>query len=312
MEKNMIIRTKLAFTLLLFTVFSVFFTAGCANTKPRLRAQNVPSGFVPVQHLVFIILDGWGSAYVSKANMPTVKRMMSQGANTLDARCVMPSNSWPNWASLFCGATPEQRTSDAKQEAYLNKPVKMIDYFPSIFTVLKNNGQEKKSVFFYQWDELQKICPDSATEKQSIFSDTESAMKVAAYIKEQKPVFTAVGFGEPDSTGHTKGWGSSDYYSKLAEMDGLIAIIEQAVKDAGIYDNTVFVLSSDHGGTLNGHGYNLPKHRKIPMIFYGSGIKKGFTIPSPVNNYDITPTMAALLGLKIPPEWTGRILYEIF
>jgi len=95
-------------------------------------------------------------------------------------------------------------------------------------------------------------------------------------------------------------------------MDNLFAVIEQAVKDAGIYDSTVFVLSADHGGSGRGHGANISKHRKIPMIFYGSGIKEGYKILSLVNIYDITPTMAAILGMEIPPEWTGRILYEIF
>jgi arylsulfatase A-like enzyme len=308
----MIIKTKPVFILFFFTALAIFFTAGCANTKPVSQTGKVPPDFVPARHLVFIGLDGWGGAFVSKANMPTVKRMMAQGAWSLDARNVMPAVSWPNWASLFCGAAPEQRASFAKQEASKNRAVKIIDYFPTIFTVVKNSGQEKKAVFFYEWDELQKICPDPATEKQQILSDIESAGKIAAYIIEQKPFFTAVSFTEPDDTGHAKKWGSAAYYAKLAEMDNLIAVIEQAVKDAGIYDSTVFVLSADHGGIGRGHGANFPVNRKIPMVFYGSGIKEGFAIPPPVRNYDITPTMAALLGMEIPSEWTGRILYEIF
>jgi predicted AlkP superfamily pyrophosphatase or phosphodiesterase len=308
----MIIKPNKILSLFFFTILAIFFTAGCASTKPVLQTGKVPPDFVPVKHLVFIVLDGWGGAYVSKANMPTVKRMMSQGAWTVTAQNVMPAISWPNWATLFCGAPPEQRTSDAKQEASENRAAKVIDYFPSIFTLVKNNGQAKRSVFFYEWDELQKICPDSAIEKQQILSNIESAKKVAASIIEQKPFFTAVGFNEPDAIGHDKKWGSAAYYAKLAEMDNLIAIIEQAVKDAGIYDSTVFVLSADHGGIGHGHGANFSVNRKIPMVFYGSGIKEGFAIPSPVNNYDITPTMAALLGMEIPPEWTGRILYEIF
>jgi len=149
-------------------------------------------------------------------------------------------------------------------------------------------------------------------EKHEISSSIESARKVAAFITEQKPFFTAVVFDEPDHTGHTNGWGSKDYYAKLKEMDGLIAIIEQAVKDAGIYDSTVFVLTADHGGTLSNHGEDIPEHRRIPMIFYGNGIKKRYKISSLVNIYDITPTMATLMGIDIHPDWIGRVLNEIF
>jgi arylsulfatase A-like enzyme len=95
-------------------------------------------------------------------------------------------------------------------------------------------------------------------------------------------------------------------------LDGLIAVIEQAVKDAGIYDSTVFILSADHGGSFRGHGANFPKQRKIPLVMYGPGIKEGFVILSPVSICDIAPTMAALLGMEIPPEWTGCLLQEIF
>jgi len=288
-------KTKFNFTLFIFMSFLVFFTGSCVSTKPALQTGNIPQDFVPFKHLVFIGLDGWGGAYVQDANMPTVKRMMSDGAWCLSVLNVRPSVSWPNWTSLFCGAPPEQRESED---------------FPSIFTVVKNNGQ--KSAFFYEWTELPKICPDPSTEKYAIFSNVESAQKVAAYIEEQKPVFTAVVFDEPDHTGHSKNWGSPPYYAKLKELDGLIAIIEQAVKNAGIYDSTVFVLSADHGGSFFNHEANFYVNRRTPLVIFGNGIKEGFEITSPAGICDIAPTMAALIGMDIPPEWTGRPLFEIF
>jgi len=280
--------------------FVIFFTKSCTSTETILQPiqpGEVPQNFVPAKHLVFIGLDGWGGIFVPKANMPAVKRMMSHGAWSIDAQSVMPSTSWPNWSSLFCGAPPEKRNAEN---------------FPSIFTLIKKNKQTEKQVLFYEWTELQKICSNETAEKIKISSNIESAVKIAAYIKEQKPFFTAVVFDEPDHAGHSGGWGSKSYYAKLKELDSLIAIIEQAVKSAGIYDDTVFVLSADHGGSGFGHGNDTPNHRKIPMIFYGNEIKKGFRILTPIDIYDITPTMAAILGLNTPPEWTGRVLHEIF
>jgi len=293
--KNINRKINLILLLFLFFVIIIFFIAGCASIKHESKLKKIPPDFVPAKHLVFIGLDGWGGAYVSKANMPTVKRMMSNGAWCLTALNVLPGQSWPNWTSLFCGAPPEKR---GKKE------------FPSIFTLVENNGQ--KSAFFYEWTELGKICSDSAAEKQEIFTNLESAQKIAASIKEQKPFFTAVVFNEPDATGHARRWGSVDYYAKLAQIDGFIAIIEQAVKDAEIYDDTIFVLSADHGGSMYWHESNTPIKRNIPLIVFGDGIKEGFKIISTVNIYDIAPTMAALMGMEIPPEWTGRLLHEIF
>jgi len=288
-------KTRPVLTLFIFSALIFFFTESCAILKNTGQTKKIPQDFVPAKHLVFIGLDGWGGAYVSKANMPTVKRMMSNGAWSLNALNVLPGTSWNNWTSLFCGAPPEKRR---KKD------------FPSIFTLLENNKQT--SALFYEWTDLQKVCPDSAAVKQEIFSDTVSAEKIAAYITEHKPVFTAVVFNEPDITGHIKQWGSPPYYAKLAELDKFIAIIEQAVKDSGIYDSTVFVLSSDHGGSLYWHESDMPIKRKIPFIVFGNGIKEGYTITSTVNIYDIAPTMAALLGMDVLPEWSGRIIHEIF
>jgi predicted AlkP superfamily pyrophosphatase or phosphodiesterase len=231
--------------------------------------------------------------------MPRVKGMIARGASTFKARAVLPTVSWPNWSSLFSGAAPEIREGRGD--------------FPSLFTVLKNHpGKAGGAVLFYEWEPLAGLCDDAAAEKRRIRSTAESAREVAAYIREKKPVFTAVVFDEPDGTGHEKRWGSRAYYRRLNEMDGYIGLIEDAVKEAGIYDETVFVISADHGGSFWGHGHNLPKQRAIPLIIRGRGVKEGFTIPPPVSICDIAPTMAAILGLEIPGEWTGRPLGDLF
>jgi len=289
----------------------LFFAAGCADS-PGINAppENTGGVITHAEHIVFIGLDGWGGAYVPKASMPTVKRMIADGASSLDVRCIMPSVSWPNWSTLFFGATPEQRTGSGQR----NPPENIVDDFPSVFTLVKNSGKAGRNgpVLFYEWDGLQKICTPETAEKIEIKSDNESAQKIAAYIIKNKPFFTAVVFDQPDGTGHGKGWGSAAYYAKLAELDNYIAIIEQAVKTAGMYDSTVFILSADHGGMFRGHGHNILKQRKIPLVVYGGGIKVGYRIPSPLSICDIAPTMAAIMGLEAPPQWSGRTLKEIF
>jgi predicted AlkP superfamily pyrophosphatase or phosphodiesterase len=269
--------------------------SSCTGNPPE-TSDTLHGPVQPVEHVVFIGLDGWGANFVSKADMPTVKRMIAGGASTMECWNVLPTNSWPNWSSLFSGAPPELRTQEN---------------FPSIFSILKEQQPEKTAVFFYEWGDLVRIFTAGSTDMRGgLQSNAESAQAVAAYIKDKKPAFTAVVFNEPDSTGHSQRWGTAKYYAKLTEMDALVALIEQGVKDAGIYDTTVFMLSADHGGVLWGHGFNTPRQRRIPLIIYGSGIKENFVIP-PASICDIAPTMALLLGLKMPPQWTGRPLEEI-
>ena len=59
------------------------------------------------EHVILIGLDGWGAYSVPKADMPNVKKLMDAGSYTLENRCVLPSSSAVNWASMFMGAGPE-------------------------------------------------------------------------------------------------------------------------------------------------------------------------------------------------------------
>ncbi|MDR2072453.1 MAG: alkaline phosphatase [Spirochaetaceae bacterium] len=273
------------------------FLAGCAGSS----LQNTPEpDRTPQQarRVVFIGLDGWGAAYLPRADMPVVKRMIREGASSVKVLNVLPTNSGPNWSSLFRGAPPEHNGAEN---------------FPSIFSLLQEQGRGKKAAFFYEWSGLEHICgEDMADKRGNIETDMKTAREIGAYIIKNKPDLTVIVFNEPDSTGHSERWGSKAYYAKLAELDALIAVIEQAVRDAGIYHNTVFVLSADHGGILWGHGFNSPRQREIPLIIYGDGIKRDYAIPSPLSICDIAPTMALVLGLRPSPQWTGRPLGEIF
>jgi len=292
-------RIKIAAIIILYLII----IHSCATSVIPPRETVLYSNFNPARHLIFIGFDGWGAAYINKAYMPTVKRMISDGTSSIETRSVMPSISWPNWTSLFMGTPPE------KQE---NNNV------PSIFSLINESfstvqeDSETQPVLFFEWKDLYNICPDETAAKFGIASDYVSAYKIASYILNKKPVFTAIIFNEPDNTGHLKGWGSKAYYDKLTLLDNLVAIIEQAVKDSGIYDSTVFVFSADHGGSFKGHGLNTSKHRKIPLVFYGAGIKKGYVIPFSTDIYDIAPSMATILGLQVPQEWIGRPIFEIF
>ena len=95
-------------------------------------------------------------------------------------------------------------------------------------------------------------------------------------------------------------------------MDGYVAEIVQAVKDAGIYDDTIFILTSDHGGINKGHGGKTLMEMESPFIICGKGIRKGHEIQASMMQYDIAATLAEIFGLERPQVWTGRPVMEVF
>ncbi|MDR2047871.1 MAG: alkaline phosphatase, partial [Treponema sp.] len=235
-------------------------------------------------HVVLIGLDGWGAYYLPRAKMPTVKRMMSEGSSTLKAQSVLPTNSWPNWSSMFLGAPPEIHgyTDGGDGGPFFEGSVRdKFGFFPTIFAVLKSRQFE--SSVFHEWDRIGFLCPPQAAETIEHIADLsanpQAVERIALYITERGPDFTVIVFNEPDGVGHAKRHGSPEYYATLEKLDAYIARIEQAVQAGGFYEDTVFILTSDHGGWLWGHGFNTPRQRTIPLILYGKNIRRGFVIP---------------------------------
>ena len=112
--------------------------------------------------------------------------------------------------------------------------------------------------------------------------------------------------------GHDKGWYTDDYYSFETILDRCIAQVVEAVKEAGIFDDTIFVLTADHGGINKGHGGMTLDEMLSPFIVYGKGVKRGFEITDAMMQYDVPATIAYILGLETPQAWVGRPMLSIF
>jgi hypothetical protein len=58
------------------------------------------------------------------------------------------------------------------------------------------------------------------------------------------------------------------------------------------------------------HGFPWEEDTRIPLIFFGRGIRKGVFQTAPASLEDITPTLARLIGIHPPETSNGRILTE--
>ena len=135
----------------------------------------------------------------------------------------------------------------------------------------------------------------------------------SSYIKEKHPALVAICYDGPDHTGHTAGHDTPEYYEKLKELDVYVGQIVQAVKDAGMLDDTIFILTSDHGGIDKGHGGKTMQEMETAFIISGKNIKKGLRFDD-VNmmQYDVASTIARIFHLEQPQVWIGRPMEIVF
>ena len=262
------------------------------------------------KHVVLIGLDGWGAYSLPKADMPNVKKLMEDGSYTLKKRSALPSSSAINWASMFMGAGPELHGYTEWGSKTPELPSRVLNkngIFPTVFQLLRDARPEAEIGCLYEWEGIKYLVADySKTPK-------ELGDMASAYIKEKHPALVAICYDSPDHTGHTEGHDTPAYYEKLKELDTYVGQIVQAVKDAGILDDTIFILTADHGGINKGHGGKTMQEMETPFIISGKNIKKGLRFDDvSMMQYDVASTIASIFNLEQPQVWIGRPMKIVF
>lgn len=267
--------------------------------------------------VVFVAFDGWAAKGFEQAEMPNIKKVYESGARTLQKRSVVPSVSAPNWASMFTGVGIEihgYTNWDSDKPDFPHRAVSKYGKVPGILGVLRESFPDMKIGYFYDWGVLKSLVEIEAASYVKQAKGENLAREAGEYFKREKPEIMFVLFDSPDGTGHKYGWYTPEYFAALKDIDAWFGIIVQSVKEAGELENTVFVLSSDHGGSPNKmHGGKNLNNLDTPFILCGAGIKRNFDITDSVVQYDVAPTVAAIFGIKkFPQIWTGRPVYQAF
>lgn len=293
--------------------FMAAFVLSCTTTTTPVPQKKA-------NHVIFIGLDGWGSYSVEKADMPNVKKLMAEGTYTLQKRSVLPSSSAVNWASMFMGAGPELHGYTEWGTQTPDLPSRMVNkhgIFPTVFQLLRDAEPEAEIGCIYDWNGIKYLVDTlslSYYKQGPDYTEYPTALcdMAVSYIKEKKPNLLAVIFDEPDHVGHGAGHDTPEYYEKMTEMDGYVGRIIQAVQDAGFMDETIFIVTSDHGGINKGHGGKTMQEMETPFIIAGKNIKQSGEFQESMMQFDTGATIAAIFNLEQPQVWIGRPMNQIF
>jgi arylsulfatase A-like enzyme/Flp pilus assembly protein TadD len=98
------------------------------------------------------------------------------------------------------------------------------------------------------------------------------------------------------------------YDGEVAFSDELVGRLDDALGRLGMRQDTLFIVTSDHGEGLGEHRETLhgfftyQTTLRIPFIARGPGIPAGTRVDATVRLVDVFPTVLDLLGLSSPPE----------
>jgi predicted AlkP superfamily pyrophosphatase or phosphodiesterase len=283
-----------------------------------LTTPNAHAQIAGVKHVVIIGVDGMAPFGIEAANTPVMDDLMERGSWTMRARGVLPTSSSPNWASMIMGAGPEQHgiTENSWQKPDHDiTPIATSDgtTFPTIFWLLKQQRPKSIVGIFHDWDAFGDLMEKGiADRKMDCKGPDEAVEKAVDYFKETKPAFTFIHLDHVDHAGHSEGWRTPAYIAAVENADLLIGKTVQGLKDAGMYEATTLIVTSDHGGKGKGHGGDTMAEIEIPWILTGPGVKHGYEIPRIVNTYDTAATVAYIFGLKPHEAWIAKPVIEAF
>lgn len=288
----------------LFTLlFFVLLLSGSAQVKKA-------------KHVVLLGFDGLGAYAIPNAEMPNLKKLMETGSYSLEARSVLPSSSAVNWASMLMGAGPTAHGYTewgSKTPEIPSYEVTKYGIFPSIFSLIRAQKPSAKTAAVYNWEGIGYLIEKDAIDLVYHGASGDATVaKAVETIKEEKPLFLFFHLNEPDEVGHGIGHNTPEYYAELKKVDAKIGQLVAAVEAAGIADETIIILSSDHGGVGKGHGGKSLEEIYIPWIINGPGVKANHKITDLIVTYDTGATIAWILGLEMPQSWRGKPVADSF
>lgn len=103
------------------------------------------------------------------------------------------------------------------------------------------------------------------------------------------------------------------YDAEIRSMDDGVGVLVGALRERSLYDDTLIVLTSDHGeefgehGVVGWHSHTLyDELLLVPLIIkFPRARFAGVEVAAQVRSLDIPPTVVAALGLEVPEVFTG-------
>ena len=247
------------------------------------------------QYCAVLGVDGMGN-FDRLANTPVMDGLFAHGATTHFALSMDPTISAENWGAMLLGATP---VVHGLTNGFISRNVYTNRALPSVFTRIRRAFPDAYLASVCNWDPINYgIVEHDVGVDMATAPNDEALNKIIVEKAANKPKFLFVQYDDVDGAGHGHGYGTEGHIKQIEATDTLIGAVLQAYKDAGIYDETLFIVLADHGGIRNGHGGYTDEEKYVFFGVAGRGLQKS-DIPF-ARTVDVAAAVLYALGLDVP------------
>ncbi|MCA9537799.1 MAG: sulfatase-like hydrolase/transferase, partial [Myxococcales bacterium] len=125
------------------------------------------------------------------------------------------------------------------------------------------------------------------------------------YYDPHDPYFEVEGYPAEEDSDHGR------YEAIVRSVDTEVGRLIDGLKERGLWERTLFVVTADHGDEFGDHGnrfhgrtlYEEMVH--VPLIVHVPGLAPR-TLDTPIGHFEVGPTLLDLLGVPTPRSWLGR------
>lgn len=272
-----------------------------------------------------VVIVSWDGAkpvvmksLIDEGKLPTFASLQVGSYVDFDAQTVVPSVTLPSHTSMLTG----RPISEHKITWNDYQPERGFVKSETVFELAKKQGIGTAMVATKEkFAHLNK--PETIDHYFYERGDAATATNRALEILEDTSVgLLFLHFKEPDAAGHAYGWGggskdeapSQQYMAALQEVDRVTGLLLAQLKSDESWDQTVVIITSDHGGKGKSHGSDSPEDTTIPWAATGGKIQQKYQFASSalsgrlISTMDTAATALSLLEIPVPTDWTGKNL----
>lgn len=253
------------------------------------------------KHAVIVGLDGMGN-FCRHTDTPHMDEIFANGAKSLYSLSLFPTISAQNWGSMLIGTEPDVHgltNGIAGRERYTNEE------FPSVFRTVREAMPDAVLCSVSNWGPINYgiIEEGIGVHKENTQNGEVTTDRVVANVLEKKPTLLFIQIDDTDEAGHHFGYGTEGHLECIRNTDRLVGRIYDAYKQAGILDDTLFIVIADHGGIEKGHGGCSDGERYICFALCGKTVK-------PCDEFfaqtkDINAIIRHAFGIELPAYREG-------
>ena len=231
---------------------------------------------------------------------------------------VYPTGSAECWGTMLMGIMPD--VHKLTNYYILENPNPGVH--KTIFRLLLEQKPDTHAASFSCWGSINRgIVEEMDGVTRERVPDFEAGKRVEAYIEENGvPEFLFIQMNSPDASGHKFGYGSKEHRVDIDKCDSYIGEVYDVYQKVGALDDTLFIVTSDHGGTYyladdgtskGTHGGDSDREMKVFFGAVGKGVKN--TVLKDARIQDIPAIVCYALGIKGNEGlWESKIPTDLF